>query len=170
MTGDVFWESMERLDFVNFFLSLNTNHPKATAESLCCVLALISWLSLSLHCSLLQECLLSLSAPPGWRKCCLQLAYSSVWAEPAVSSWLPGCICSPPEPSSLLASPICSLLSTFRCSNVQISQASLYVEQGILCRVIDIQLVEISVGKTKGISHTTVPLTSLCDTNFYQGF
>lgn len=110
----------------------------------------VSRLSCSSHCSLLQACL-SLSA--------------SLWAEPyceiqaaGLYQWL---VWAPPSPPFL--PPLCSCLPMFtsRCFNAGISQACLYIEQGILCCIIAVQIVEISGGEIKGIYHTAIPLMSL---------
>ena len=68
----------------------------------------------------------------GLRKSWLEPASSPLWAEPTADSRLQGHIYGL---SSLLASSLCSCLPTFKCFNVQISQVSLCVEQGILCLV-----------------------------------
>ena len=80
---------------------------------------------------------------------------------PSVRSQLQDCVCGLSRPSSLLTSHVCFHLLTFRCFNEWMSQECLYVVQGILCWVIAVQIVEISRGETKGISHIAIPLIPL---------
>lgn len=78
-----------------------------------------------------------------------------------MSSQIQGCVHVSSQFFSLLATLVHSHLPTFRCSNVWVSQVCLSIEWEILCWTVAVQIVEISRGETKGITHTTVPLTLL---------
>lgn len=62
----------------------------------------------------------------------------------------------PSLPSLLLCVPACQLLLVDASM-----QGSLYTEQGILCCIVAVQIVEILGGKIKGTYHTVIPLMSL---------
>lgn len=79
---------------------------------------------------------------------------------PAMSSWLQSCICGLSQPYSLLTSLICCTCPPLEALMDRSFQACLYIEQGISCWVIAVQIVENLRGEILGISHIIIPLIS----------
>lgn len=121
-------------------LAWNANCLTTLATPLCFDPAKVTGLSCSSYCPLLQECLLNLFVPPGWRECRSQ-------PNPPLSRLS---ILGSFEFSSLLAFWLYSHLPTFKRFSQQISQMYLCIDWGILCWIIAVKWLELQAERLKG--------------------